>query len=204
METIDFARLLRQNAQKFLMEDMYRNPGPLQYDGPGADAKAVSLCVEDQDYMGRIKKLQGYLDQVLQHFLPLSSFLSWQGLLSCVYWLCVLWWLSGEDDSETRLLARCIESGTECNGFGDWCSLHNLIFFHQRSTICLKYFSLLLHVLNFVLVFFNSWSFTLAGFNVTTASLAFFIDCFDFVLQLLLFKVVFSKTINNNILDFLL
>ena len=65
----DFCRLLRQNAQKFLMEDMYRNPGPVQYDGPGADAKAVSLCVEDQDYMGRIKKLQEYLDQVLQHFL---------------------------------------------------------------------------------------------------------------------------------------
>lgn len=55
---------MRQNAQKFLMEDLYRNPGPLQYDGPGADAKAVSLCVEDQDYMGRIKKLQEYLDQV--------------------------------------------------------------------------------------------------------------------------------------------
>lgn len=47
------------------MEDLYRNPGPLQYDGPGADAKAVSLCVEDQDYMGRIKKLQEYLDQVI-------------------------------------------------------------------------------------------------------------------------------------------
>lgn len=58
-------RLLRQNAQKFLMEDVYRNPGPLQYDGPGADAKAVSLCVEDQDYNGRIKKLQEYLDKVL-------------------------------------------------------------------------------------------------------------------------------------------
>ncbi|KAJ4879581.1 Pyrophosphate--fructose 6-phosphate 1-phosphotransferase subunit alpha 1 [Raphanus sativus] len=56
--------LLRQNAEKLLMEDLYRNPGPLQYDGPGADAKAVSLCVEDQDYMGRIKKLQEYLDQV--------------------------------------------------------------------------------------------------------------------------------------------
>lgn len=60
-----FCSLLRQNAQKFLMEDLYRNPGPLQYDGPGADAKAVSLCVEDQDYMGRIKKLQEYLDQVI-------------------------------------------------------------------------------------------------------------------------------------------
>ncbi|KZV32193.1 pyrophosphate--fructose 6-phosphate 1-phosphotransferase subunit alpha-like [Dorcoceras hygrometricum] len=56
--------LLRQNATKFLMDDIYRNPGPLQFDGPGADAKAVTLCVEDQDYMGRIKKLQEYLDKV--------------------------------------------------------------------------------------------------------------------------------------------
>ncbi|KAL9244099.1 hypothetical protein vseg_017908 [Gypsophila vaccaria] len=56
--------LLRQNATRFLLEDIYRNPGPLQFDGPGADAKAVSLCVEDQDYMGRIKQLKEYLDQV--------------------------------------------------------------------------------------------------------------------------------------------
>ncbi|GMH27377.1 hypothetical protein Nepgr_029220 [Nepenthes gracilis] len=56
--------LLRQNATRFLMEDIYRNPGPLQFDGPGADAKAVSLCVEDQDYMGRIKELQEYLNKV--------------------------------------------------------------------------------------------------------------------------------------------
>ncbi|KAK4354786.1 hypothetical protein RND71_026980 [Anisodus tanguticus] len=56
--------LLSQNATKFLLDDVYRNPGPLQFDGPGADAKAVTLCVEDQDYMGRIKKLQEYLDKV--------------------------------------------------------------------------------------------------------------------------------------------
>ncbi|XAR64297.1 Diphosphate--fructose-6-phosphate 1-phosphotransferase [Bertholletia excelsa] len=56
--------LLSQNASKFLMDDIYRNPGPLQFDGPGADAKAVTLCVEDQDYMGRIKKLREYLDKV--------------------------------------------------------------------------------------------------------------------------------------------
>ncbi|KAK9748454.1 hypothetical protein RND81_02G058600 [Saponaria officinalis] len=56
--------LLRQNATRFLLEDIYRNPGPLQFDGPGADAKAVSLCVEDQDYMGRIKQLKEYLDNV--------------------------------------------------------------------------------------------------------------------------------------------
>ncbi|KAL6183912.1 hypothetical protein ACLB2K_045322 [Fragaria x ananassa] len=56
--------LLRQNATKFLLDDIYRNPGPLQFEGPGADSKAVTLCVEDQDYMGRIKKLQEYLDQI--------------------------------------------------------------------------------------------------------------------------------------------
>ncbi|XP_038702625.1 pyrophosphate--fructose 6-phosphate 1-phosphotransferase subunit alpha [Tripterygium wilfordii] len=56
--------LLRQNAAKLLVDDIYRNPGPLQFDGPGADAKPVTLCVEDQDYMGRIKELQEYLDKV--------------------------------------------------------------------------------------------------------------------------------------------
>ncbi|KAL9259471.1 Pyrophosphate--fructose 6-phosphate 1-phosphotransferase subunit alpha-like protein [Drosera capensis] len=56
--------LLRENTGRFLIEDLYRNPGPLQFNGPGADAKAVSLCVEDQDYMGRIKQLQIYLDKV--------------------------------------------------------------------------------------------------------------------------------------------
>ncbi|XP_062029731.1 pyrophosphate--fructose 6-phosphate 1-phosphotransferase subunit alpha [Rosa rugosa] len=56
--------LLRKNATKFLLDDIYRNPGPLQFEGPGADSKAVTLCVEDQDYMGRIKKLQEYLDQI--------------------------------------------------------------------------------------------------------------------------------------------
>ncbi|ERN11515.1 pyrophosphate--fructose 6-phosphate 1-phosphotransferase subunit alpha [Amborella trichopoda] len=56
--------LLRQNAVSYLTDDIYRNPGPLQFEGPGSDAKPISLCVEDQDYMGRIKKLQEYLDKV--------------------------------------------------------------------------------------------------------------------------------------------
>ncbi|CAN6441033.1 unnamed protein product [Victoria cruziana] len=46
------------------MDDIYRNPGPLQYEGAGADVRTVTLAVEDQDYMGRIKKLQEYLDKV--------------------------------------------------------------------------------------------------------------------------------------------
>lgn len=52
------------------MDDVYRNPGPLQFDGPGADAKTVTLCVEDQDYMGRIKQLQEHLDKVLFLLFP--------------------------------------------------------------------------------------------------------------------------------------
>ncbi|AQK54724.1 Pyrophosphate--fructose 6-phosphate 1-phosphotransferase subunit alpha [Zea mays] len=56
--------VLRQNSSRFLLEDVYRNPGPLQFEGPGADSKPISLCVEDQDYMGRIKKLQEYLEKV--------------------------------------------------------------------------------------------------------------------------------------------
>ncbi|KAI3797091.1 hypothetical protein L1987_39782 [Smallanthus sonchifolius] len=56
--------LVRQNARKLLLDDIYRNPGPLQFDGPGADSRVVSLCVEDLDYMGRIKELNEYLDKV--------------------------------------------------------------------------------------------------------------------------------------------
>jgi hypothetical protein len=64
---LKFSRLLRQNSSSFLLEDIYRNPGPLQFEGPGADSKPISLCVEDQDYMGRIKKLQEYLAKVVSH-----------------------------------------------------------------------------------------------------------------------------------------
>ncbi|GJY31757.1 hypothetical protein Tco_0415252 [Tanacetum coccineum] len=38
--------------------------GPLQFDGPRADTQVMSLCVEDIDYMGRIKKLNEYLEKV--------------------------------------------------------------------------------------------------------------------------------------------
>ncbi|KAJ0538095.1 putative diphosphate--fructose-6-phosphate 1-phosphotransferase [Helianthus annuus] len=56
--------VLRKNAKKFLMEDVYRNPGPLQFDGPGADSRTISLHSQDLDYMGRIKELNGYIDKV--------------------------------------------------------------------------------------------------------------------------------------------
>ncbi|KAL4178549.1 hypothetical protein AMTRI_Chr13g82850 [Amborella trichopoda] len=62
--------MLMCSAEKFLMEDLYRNPGPLQFEGPGSDAKAISLCIEDLDYMGRIKKLQDSLDKVRRMVKP--------------------------------------------------------------------------------------------------------------------------------------
>ena len=71
-KTLVFFRLLRQSSSSFLLEDIYRNPGPLQFEGPGADSKPISLCVEDQDYMGRIKKLQEYLEKVV--LIPLIIF----------------------------------------------------------------------------------------------------------------------------------
>ncbi|XP_020597343.1 pyrophosphate--fructose 6-phosphate 1-phosphotransferase subunit alpha-like isoform X2 [Phalaenopsis equestris] len=38
---------LKQNASSFLMDDLYRDPGPLQFDGPGTDVKSLTLCLED-------------------------------------------------------------------------------------------------------------------------------------------------------------
>uniref|UniRef100_A0A0E0K4D3 Pyrophosphate--fructose 6-phosphate 1-phosphotransferase subunit alpha n=2 Tax=Oryza punctata TaxID=4537 RepID=A0A0E0K4D3_ORYPU len=68
MATVDLKgkafELLRNNSTSFLIDDIYRNPGPIQFEGAGADSKPISLCVEDQDYMGRIKKLQEYLEKV--------------------------------------------------------------------------------------------------------------------------------------------
>ncbi|XP_010275338.1 PREDICTED: pyrophosphate--fructose 6-phosphate 1-phosphotransferase subunit alpha-like [Nelumbo nucifera] len=52
------------NGEKLLMDDLYRNPGPIQFEGPGSDSKTITLCIEDQDYMGRIKELQTYIDMV--------------------------------------------------------------------------------------------------------------------------------------------
>ncbi|KAI3909333.1 hypothetical protein MKX01_031776 [Papaver californicum] len=57
-------KMLIQEPESFLMDDVYRNPGPIQFEGTGSEIKPISLCVEDQDYMGRVKELQNYLDMV--------------------------------------------------------------------------------------------------------------------------------------------
>lgn len=46
------------------MDDLYANSGPIQYEGPGTNSKSMCLSVEDQDYMGRVKELQAYIDKV--------------------------------------------------------------------------------------------------------------------------------------------
>ncbi|GFS38163.1 phosphofructokinase family protein [Actinidia rufa] len=74
-------RLLRQKATRFLMDNIYRNSGRLQFDGPGADAKPVTLRIEDQDYMGCIKKLREYLDKVRTIVKPGCSQDSFERLL---------------------------------------------------------------------------------------------------------------------------
>ncbi|GJV02775.1 hypothetical protein Tco_1336344 [Tanacetum coccineum] len=64
-------------TKKLLRENATRNPGPLQFDGPGADSRVLSLCVEDLDYMGRIKKLNEYLEKdVVKAALSAMSFVT--------------------------------------------------------------------------------------------------------------------------------
>lgn len=47
-----------------MMDDLYRNPGPIQFDGPGADLITTTLAVEDNDYIGKVQELYAYLDKV--------------------------------------------------------------------------------------------------------------------------------------------
>ncbi|CAN6204095.1 unnamed protein product [Urochloa humidicola] len=56
--------VLREKASSFLLDDFYRTAGGIQFEGPGANTKPITLTIEDQDYLGDIKILQDYLDKV--------------------------------------------------------------------------------------------------------------------------------------------
>lgn len=56
--------MYKKNCMSYMMDDIYRNPGPIQYEGPGSEEKTITLCAGEQDYMGKIKDLQDYLHKV--------------------------------------------------------------------------------------------------------------------------------------------
>ncbi|XP_066399220.1 pyrophosphate--fructose 6-phosphate 1-phosphotransferase subunit alpha-like isoform X1 [Miscanthus floridulus] len=56
--------VLREKASSFLLDDFYRTPGGIQFEGPGAGTKPITLTIEEQDYLGDIEILQAYLDKV--------------------------------------------------------------------------------------------------------------------------------------------
>nr|CAB3480754.1 unnamed protein product [Digitaria exilis]CAB3504653.1 unnamed protein product [Digitaria exilis] len=56
--------LLREKASSFLLDDFYRTPGGIQFEGPGSDAKPITLTIENQDYMGDIEILKECLSKV--------------------------------------------------------------------------------------------------------------------------------------------
>ncbi|KAG8060916.1 hypothetical protein GUJ93_ZPchr0002g23730 [Zizania palustris] len=56
--------VLREKASSFLLDDFYRTPGGIQFNGFEADVKPITLTVEDQDYLGDIEILQEYLEKV--------------------------------------------------------------------------------------------------------------------------------------------
>jgi hypothetical protein len=57
-------RVLREKASSFLLDDFYRTPGGIQFEGSGADTKPITLTIEGQDYLGDIEILQDYLEKV--------------------------------------------------------------------------------------------------------------------------------------------
>jgi len=57
-------RVLREKASSFLLDDFYRTPGGIQFEGPGADTKPITLTIEGHDYLGDIEILQDYLEKV--------------------------------------------------------------------------------------------------------------------------------------------
>lgn len=56
--------VLREKASSFLLDDFYRTPGGIQFEGPGAGTKPITVTIEEQDYLGDIEILQAYLDKV--------------------------------------------------------------------------------------------------------------------------------------------
>ncbi|CAI5472013.1 unnamed protein product [Closterium sp. Yama58-4] len=61
---------LYANAGSWLLDDLYRNPGPIQFEGPSAEARPITLTMEDHSYVEQMHTLHKYLDQVRELVKP--------------------------------------------------------------------------------------------------------------------------------------
>eukprot|EP00270_Netrium_digitus_P010990 TRINITY_DN3456_c0_g1_i2.p1 TRINITY_DN3456_c0_g1~~TRINITY_DN3456_c0_g1_i2.p1 ORF type:complete len:179 (-),score=50.46 TRINITY_DN3456_c0_g1_i2:234-713(-) len=57
---------LQQQAKEWLVDDLYRNPGPLQFEGPGSDARTLTLTLDRPDFEGNLLTLKEYLRKVAE------------------------------------------------------------------------------------------------------------------------------------------
>jgi diphosphate-dependent phosphofructokinase len=55
-------KLLKQLVSTWALAELYRNPGPIQYAGVGADDVTLSLRHDNSDYLVRIERLRAALD----------------------------------------------------------------------------------------------------------------------------------------------
>jgi len=55
-------KALQRAAVEWVLNDTYRNPGPIQFSGPTADDRTITLQLEKHDYLGQIQQLQALLD----------------------------------------------------------------------------------------------------------------------------------------------
>eukprot|EP00475_Leptophrys_vorax_P039867 TRINITY_DN7290_c0_g1_i1.p1 TRINITY_DN7290_c0_g1~~TRINITY_DN7290_c0_g1_i1.p1 ORF type:complete len:633 (+),score=42.67 TRINITY_DN7290_c0_g1_i1:166-2064(+) len=63
-------QVLYSHAASWLMDDLYRNPGPIQFEGPGSASRPLTLTLEDHSYVDQMHTLHKYLDQVKELVKP--------------------------------------------------------------------------------------------------------------------------------------
>jgi 6-phosphofructokinase 1 len=62
----DAMRLLNQVREKWAVHEAYRNPGPVQYDGPVANDINLTLQLERESYASRLKEVEEHCSRILE------------------------------------------------------------------------------------------------------------------------------------------
>ena len=57
-------KLLKRFVAGWGLAELYRNPGPIQFEGPGANDVALSLAADTHDYVSRIDSLRAALEAI--------------------------------------------------------------------------------------------------------------------------------------------